>query len=91
MVIFKSGVNQKEINKFLLDYLDEGSLEKGFWPRPGIGPLLQATVAGHDGYAIYFTGAATPKQRQLIKKDILTSPVVLRVFENTAPNEARLE
>ncbi|HXO19600.1 MAG TPA: hypothetical protein VOA87_06700 [Thermoanaerobaculia bacterium] len=75
----------------MFDHLLAGDLEKGFWSRPGVGSILQASVEQHDGYVVYFQPSATPGQRRRIKEGILASPVVYRVFENTAPTEAHLK
>src|SRR5437016_2096763 len=67
LVVFKAGVSQNDINQFIFDHLEIGDLEKGFWPRPGVGSILQASVSEHDGYVVYFRQDATPEQRRQIK------------------------
>ena len=55
---------------------------------PGVaGSLAIRSADGHSGVAIDFSPIATTQERTTIKSRIEASPIVLKLFENTIPNQ----
>lgn len=91
VVVFKKGTTQRAITEFLDAYIFVKTSPSGFWPRPGIGPVVVASVQGHDGYAVTFSPKATLEQRRSITRDVRSAPIVFEVFEEIAPIDIVLD
>jgi len=85
VVLFRPGASSQDINQFLEQAVFIGPADGGHWHRPGIQSILRVSVHGCQGYAVSFHRGATAGQRDTIKNGIAASPIVVKVFEGTAP------
>jgi hypothetical protein len=91
VIYFKHGVTQDQINYFWENVLSRPNAEGlGYWHREGIGMLSSvAEVEGHGGVAVNFLANATEAQRDEIKREVNSSPIVFKVLENIAPLDVK--
>ena len=91
VIYFKAGVSNAEVSRFWNETLSNPHPSgKGTWPKDGIGEIAAVSaVQGHEGVSIRFVRMATVAQREKVKADINSSPLVYRVLENIAPQDVK--
>jgi hypothetical protein len=91
VVYFKHEVTQDQINYFWQNVLSRPNAEgRGYWHRDGIGMLSSVSaVEGHEGVAVNFLANASEAQREEIKREVNSSPIVFKVLENVAPLDVK--
>ena len=91
VIFFKPGVGDKQVEGFFDEFLSKPDPNgKGFYLRKGIREFTRIhPVDGHEGIAISFFPNATNEERETIKRDIRSSPLVYRVLENVAPADVK--
>jgi hypothetical protein len=92
VIYFKAGVSAEQINQFWNQVLSNPhSSGRGTWPKDGISQLSAVfpAVQGHEGVAVIFWRTATEGQRQRLKADVSSSPLVFKVLENVAPRDVK--
>jgi hypothetical protein len=91
VIYFKAGVSAEQISQFWNQVLSNPhSTGRGTWPKDGISQLLAVfRVEGHEGVAVSFWRTATEGQRQRLKADVSSSPLVFKVLENVAPKDVK--
>jgi hypothetical protein len=58
----------------------------GYWSLPGMGSTVRIEVSGYVGEAINFQPNATEEQKAFVKKRVVESPLIYKVYENVIPN-----
>jgi hypothetical protein len=92
VIYYKAGVNEDQINDFLQNVLGRPHPEgRGHYLRDGIVMSLRVypAVEGHEATAITFSDRATQAQRDEIKRDVVSNPIVYKVLENEIPAEVK--
>lgn len=89
VIYFRDGVSDEQVSKFWNEVLSNPHPSgRGTWPKDGISEILAVpAVQGHEGVAVRFSRTATEAQRERVKADVNSSPVVYRVLENVAPKD----
>ena len=82
---------KKDASKEARDNFYENILNKpvagGHWPRDGVQALFGIDRNGYEGFGITFRPDATQEQREDIKKLLVESPIVYKIYDNVVPNE----
>lgn len=92
VIYYKAGVTDEQIQEFSQQVLfrsDPNGL--GHSHRPGVIETLQIfePVQGHESTAVTFSPDATQAQRNELKADIMSSPLVYKVLENVALKDVK--
>ena len=92
VIYYKAGVNEDQINYFLQNVIGRPDPEgRGYYHRDGIIMVLRVypSVQGHEATAITLSDKITQVQRDEIKKEIISSPIVYKVLENIVPADVK--
>jgi hypothetical protein len=92
VIYYKTGVADEQIEDFINQVLSKPHPSGiGTIPRDGIrGPLrVFPPVQGHEATAVTFFPNATTAQREELKADAISHPIVYKVLENVAPKDVK--
>ena len=59
----------------------------GYADLPGIMTGVRVLVNGYEGESINFKPDTTDEQKAFVKKRVVESPLIYKVYENVVPNE----
>lgn len=86
VLFFKKGTDWKEILEFNRSVIgipnENGS---GFQSLPGMMSAIKIQIYGFEGEAINFKPNASDEEKSFLKKRVVESPLVYRVYENVIP------
>ena len=77
VVFFQEETDWKQILEF----------DRTVLAAPGIMTVVKVELDGYEGEAINFQPDATEDEKALLKKRVLESPLVYKIYENVIPNE----
>ena len=77
VVFFKKETDWKQILEF----------DRTVLAAPGIMTVVKVDLDGFEGKAINFQPDATKEEKGFLKKRVLESPLVYKIYENVIPNE----
>jgi hypothetical protein len=83
---FKRGTTDDQIFDFGRTVTGIPNGNSGFSDLPGIMTGVRVTISGFVGEAINFQPDATAEQKAFVKKRVLDSPLIYKVYENVVPN-----
>src|SRR5687768_15280321 len=87
VAIFKKGTTAKEIFNFDRTVIGvPNPVGTGYHSLPGIRTVVGVFVQGFDGVAINFQPDASEEEISFVKKRIVDSFLVFRVYENVIPD-----
>lgn len=92
VIYFNAEVTDEQIDEFWRETLSKPHPEgRGYDHRDGVGDISRVfpPVQGHEGIAVNFFANATQAQREEVKADVMSSPLVYRVLENVAPKDVK--
>ena len=91
VIFFKLGVGDEQVERFFDEFLSKPDPNgKGFYLRKGIREYTRIhPVQGHEGVAISFFPYATNNERDAVTRDIKSSAIVYKTFENVAPADVK--
>jgi hypothetical protein len=90
VIYYKADVTEDQINYFLENVIGRPDPRgRGHDFRDGITSSLRVSTEGHVGTAITLSGKLTQAEREEIRKEILSSPIVYKVLENVAPADVK--
>ena len=91
VVYYNLGVADAEIESFQQESLYQARADgRGFDFKPGITYFLRLTPSqahGHDGFAIGLSQSLPQKSREQLRSSLGESPLVFRVYHDTAPKD----
>lgn len=87
VIYFKHGVTNQEIEEFWHAVLSKPDAQGGGYNhRAGVGDISRIkSVQEHEGVAMSFFPDATDEHREMVTRDIRSSPLVYKILENVAP------
>jgi hypothetical protein len=87
---FKKGTSSDEIFEFQRTVVgipnQNGS---GYSSLPGIMSGVRIIINGFEGESINFKPNATEEQKAFVKKRVLESPIVYKVYEDVVPSKIK--
>ena len=88
---FKKGTTSDEIFQFgrTVTGIPNPNNNTGFADLPGIMTGVRIIVNGFEGESINFQPDATEEQKAFVKKRVVESPLIYKVYENVVPNEIK--
>ena len=86
---FKKGTTDDQILEFQRTVTGIPNGNSGFSDLPGIMSGVRIIINGFDGEALNFQPDATAEQKAFVKKRVLESPLIYKVYENVVPNRIR--
>jgi hypothetical protein len=87
---FKKGTSSDEILEFGRTVTGIPTPNSsGFSDLPGIMSGVRVIVNDFEGESINFKPNATEEQRAFVKKRVLESPIVYKVYENVVPSKIK--
>jgi hypothetical protein len=87
---FKKGVSADEIFEFQRTVIGiPNEKNSGYASLPGMMTTVAIEINGYDGEAINFKPNATEEQKAFVKKRVVESPLIYRVYENVVPDEIK--
>jgi hypothetical protein len=92
VIYFRTEVTEDQVKNFTGSVLSKADSQgRGHYNREGIRDILRVftPVEGHEALAVTFFPEATQSQREEIKRDATSSPVVYKVLENVAPADVK--
>jgi hypothetical protein len=92
VIYYNVGVSEDQINHFLQNVIGRPDTQgKGHYMREGIGMSLRVypPLEDREATAVTFSGRVTQAQRDEIKRDVISSPIVYKVLENVAPADVK--
>ena|SRR2546423_9733889 len=91
VIYFKHGVTHDQIEEFWDEVLSRPDPRGGHYHRDGVGTIsrIYPPVQGHEGIAMTFFPDATKEERDEVKRDISSSPIVYKVLENVSPADVK--
>jgi hypothetical protein len=87
---FKKGTTADQILEFhrtVIGIPDSNGSGHSF--LPGMVSVVRVVINGFDGEAINFQPDATAEQKTFVKKRVLDSPLIYKIYENVVPNEIK--
>lgn len=85
---YKKGTDWEQILEFGRTVIGTPSAT-GFSSLPGMMTVVSIKISGYDGKSINFQPNATDAEKAFVKKRVLESPIVYKVYENVVPNEIK--
>ncbi|MDT5122602.1 MAG: hypothetical protein QOC96_2084 [Acidobacteriota bacterium] len=91
VIYYKADVTDEQIQEFSQQVLSRPDTQGGYYNRYGVRTILQIfePVQGHQSTAVTFFPEATEAQREELKADVMSSPIVYKVLENVAPKDVK--
>ena len=91
VVFFKKETTSDEIFEFgrTVIGIPSPNSNTGYSSHPGMMTVVRVIVNGFEGESINFKPNATEEQRAFVKKRILESPIVYKVYENVVPSRIK--
>ena len=86
VVFFKPATTYKEINHFDENVIGIPDEKGGHASLPGMVSVLSINKGEYKGEAIEFMANATDEQKSFVKQRVAASPIVYKIYENTAPD-----
>ena len=88
---FKKGTTSDEILEFgrTVTGIPNPNNNTGFSDLPGIMSGVRVIVNGYEGESINFKPNATEEQKAFVKKRVLESPIVYKVYEDVVPSKIK--
>ncbi len=87
---FKKEVSRDEISEFQRTVIGiPNEKNSGYASLPGMMTVAAIEISGYDGEAINFKPNATEEQKAFVKKRIVDSALIFRVYENVVPEEIK--
>lgn len=86
LFFFRKNSSRKARDHFYENVLNQ-PVSGGYWPRDGVKATFGIDRNGYEGFGFKFSKDATEQQRKDIKRLLLESPIVYRVYENVVPND----
>jgi hypothetical protein len=91
VIYFKKGVTEEQIKDFWQTILSKPDPRGGHLNRDGVRDILSVftPVQGHEAVAVTFFPDASQEDRDKLKTDVRSSPIVYKVLENVSPAEVK--
>jgi hypothetical protein len=90
VIFFKKETSSDEIYKFVTTVIANSEPNgTGNTSLPAIVSVVRIIVNDFQGQAIEFKANATDEQKSFVKKRVLESPIVYKVYENVVPDEIK--
>jgi len=91
VVFFKKETTSDEIFEFARTVvgIPNPNNNTGHASLPGMMTKVRIIVNGYEGESINFKPNATEEQRAFVKKRVLESPIVYKVYENVVPSKIK--
>ena len=83
---FKKGTTDDQIFEFGRTVVGIPNGNSGHSFLPGMVSVVRVVINGFDGEAINFQPDATAEQKAFVKKRVLDSPLIYKIYENLIPN-----
>jgi hypothetical protein len=93
VIYFKPGTDDHQVEEFISDLIYEPETTRGRQGRYHLsfGRLLPQQSHGYQAIAITFQSEATPEEVTRARVTFKESPIVLKIFENVAPDKIQKE
>jgi hypothetical protein len=87
LFFFKKDSSKVDREEFYENVLNQPHPGGGYWPRSGVKATFGIHRDGYEGFGFLFFADASEQNKEDLRRLLLESTLIYRVYENVVPNE----